>query len=261
MEQLKSSEMAALEQMRQKYAGNDANSSGLKMDDSTFLRYLRARKFDFSKASHMLDDTIKFRKEYGLDQMHSNWADTITRENSTGKMYIRGFDRDGHVLLYMRPKHENTKDHDGNIKHLIYTMERALATMESSSTKEKLSLLIDFDGYSLSNAPPMKTSHETLNILQNHYPERLHRAYCLNPPWIFNAFWNVISPFIDPVTKDKIHMVKSQDLHRKLRDAIEPHILESSLGGEDSRPFVSSAYLGGDFRKDFWSILESEQQR
>lgn len=43
-----------------------------------------------------------------------------------------------------------------------------------------------------------------LNILQNHYPERLGLALILNVPWLVDMFFKLIKPFIDPVTRDKM---------------------------------------------------------
>jgi hypothetical protein len=40
--------------------------------------------------------------------------------------------------------------------------------------------------------------------LQTHYPERLGRAYIINIPFLLNAFFKVIMPLVDPVTKDKV---------------------------------------------------------
>ena len=51
--------------------------------------------------------------------------------------------------------------------------------------------LIDFAGYSLSNAPPVRMSMQTTSILQNHYPERLGLAVCYHPPMIFQITWKV----------------------------------------------------------------------
>lgn len=55
-----------------------------------------------------------------LDQVLSNDMDIIRKENSTGKMYASGFDKQGRPILVMRPRNENTLDMDGNIKHLVY---------------------------------------------------------------------------------------------------------------------------------------------
>jgi hypothetical protein len=43
-----------------------------------------------------------------------------------------------------------------------------------------------------------------LNILQNHYPERLAASLILNVPLVIQVFFKMISPFIDPVTRDKM---------------------------------------------------------
>lgn len=58
-------------------------------------------------------------------------------------------------------------------------MERVIAVGTAAAVSDKIVLLIDYDGFSLSTGPPMKTSRETLSILQNHYPERLHCAYLI----------------------------------------------------------------------------------
>ena len=45
---------------------------------------------------------------------------------------------------------------------------------------------------------------QVLNILQDHYPERLGRAFVINVPFLLNAFYKMINPFIDPVTREKL---------------------------------------------------------
>ena len=122
---------------------------------------------------------------------------------------------DGTPMIVMRPRMQNTTSHDGQMKLLVYTIERCLAELPPDGSvppdQEKTVWCIDYKGWSLSNAPPMKTSLETLNILQNHYPERLKEAICYNPPRIFGVFWKMVSPFIDANTVKKVLFVYSKD--------------------------------------------------
>jgi hypothetical protein len=45
---------------------------------------------------------------------------------------------------------------------------------------------------------------QILNIFQMHYPERLAESLIINVPFLIHAFFKMISPFMDPVTRNKL---------------------------------------------------------
>jgi hypothetical protein len=77
----------------------------------------------------MLRATLSWRDSFGLDELNKGWRPILERENCTGKMYSRGFDKDGHAIIYMKPSLENTNEFDGNMKHLVFTLEYAIRKM------------------------------------------------------------------------------------------------------------------------------------
>ena len=170
---------------------------------------------------------------------------TILREeNATGKIYVRGFDREGRAAMYMRPHHENTKDEVNQMRHLVFNLEKAVACTRSKSGYEKINLMIDYAGYRLRDMPPMSTARYTLDILQKHYPERMFKAYVINPPFVFRTFWTIIKPFLDPVTKEKIvfcHGKAGAELMAKRYDMTQ---VEECVGGTGKSTFDSTEYLG-----------------
>ena len=151
-------------------------------------------------------------------------------------MYVRGNDRRGHAALYMRSRLENTFNHDGNLAHLVYNMERAALTNDAAGTGvEKFALVIDFNGFSLRKQLPMATSLVTLPILQNHYPSGSASRTSSTPPWALNAAYSAIYPFIDPVTRQKIQFVRGGDeayRRAELSKHFDPAVLQSDAGGE-----------------------------
>lgn len=82
MVELTSTQSEALESMRKCFLKSESN--GLILNDATYLRYLRARSYDYEKSSNMLKATIKWREEFGLNDLKVGWKDTIKLENSTG---------------------------------------------------------------------------------------------------------------------------------------------------------------------------------
>jgi len=88
-------------------------------------------------------------------------------------------------------------------------MEEAVKQTNEKEGVEKMVWILDFAdfGSRVSDADSKETSRATLNILQNHYPERLGVGILVNPPFYFNLLWMFISPFIDSVTRNKVKFV------------------------------------------------------
>lgn len=243
-------EAALVKALQAAVAGEDTHDPAFPVDEACCLRYLRARDFDLKKATKMLLETLRWRKSFGVSTLAVDKFRTIEKECATGKTFVMPtVDREGRAIVVMRNRHENTFDHDGNVAHLVYQMERAVKAANATDKKQDMwNLIIDFEGYSLRNAPPMKTSRATLGAMQDHYPERLHRAFLVDAPWIFNAFFKMISPFIDPKTKEKIVFVKGTPAQRA--KVLEEHFplesIEKALGGKSDYEYSASEYLKAD---------------
>lgn len=165
------------------------------------LRYLRATKWHEKDAAKRLQETLTWRREYGVTGLT---ADHISPENETGKQVLLGYDKQGRVCHYLNPGRQNTDPSPRQVQHLVYMVERVIDVMPAG--QETLALLINFKtSKSRTNtAPGISTGREVLHILQTHYPERLGRALIINVPWVVWGFFKLITPFIDPLTREKL---------------------------------------------------------
>ena len=164
MTALSTQQQEALDAMRAEFSSRGTQADGLPLNDSTFCRYLRARSFNFEKAKDMLDATIKWREEFGIAEMKGTWKPTIATENATGKMYLRGSDKQGiirssgahttivenvisiiaytafeccagHAIIYMKPK---VLYHSiAYFKYIVCLMQYLLYCLLSSTRTQK----------------------------------------------------------------------------------------------------------------------------
>lgn len=198
-------------------------------DDACLRRYLEARNWNVDKSKKMLQETLKWRSIFKPEEIR--WHD-VAIEGETGKVYRANFhDLHGRTVLILRPGKQNTSSHDNQLRHLVYLIENAIINLPEGH--EQMVWLIDFSGWSLTNSVPIKTARETINILQNHYPERLAIAFLYNPPRIFETFWKIVKYFLDPKTFQKVKFVypKNNESLELMRKEFDVEILPSEFGG------------------------------
>lgn len=150
-------------------------------------------------------------------------------------LYRNGLDKQGRPIMFIKPSYnDNTVEY--RLKALIYSLEETIESMDVRNGIEKMCMIADFDTESkLTKKSPDQTTvaKSFLGFLQNHYPERLGICFALNPPWYIRILWTIISPFMDPVTRKKIHFVNGDHAHMKkiLLQYIDEDQLESGYGG------------------------------
>jgi hypothetical protein len=162
------------------------------------LRYLRATKWLEKTAIQRLEETLKWRREFGLYDLIT--ADYIEPEAVTGKEIIFGYDTSRRPASYMIPSRQNTDESPRQVQFAVWMLERAIDVMGPGV--ECIDLLINFADKAKN--PSFSQSKEVLNIIQSHYPERLGLAIAINVPWLIHIFFKMIGPFIDPVTRTKL---------------------------------------------------------
>ncbi|KAI6042522.1 CRAL TRIO domain-containing protein [Pisolithus marmoratus] len=162
------------------------------------LRYIRAAKHDVAVAIKRIEDTLKWRRDFGIYDILT--AELVEPEAVTGKQFLFGYDTRGRPALHICPSKRNTEDGPRQIQFVVWMLERSIDLMGPGV--ETIVFMIDYadkgQGTSIS------TSRTVLNIVQSHYPERLGASLITHFPWLLHAFFRLIMPLIDPVTRSKI---------------------------------------------------------
>jgi len=140
----------------------------------SFLRYLRATRWDVNQAKKRLTETIAWRREFGVDELDS---DEMAKEAQSGKETVLGYDKQSRPLHYMHPHRNDTKETPRQMQFAVWILERCIDLMPPGT--EQLALLINFDNKSR-NPTSIANAKLMLYILQNHYVERLGIALCIN---------------------------------------------------------------------------------
>ncbi|KAH9994862.1 CRAL/TRIO domain-containing protein [Russula vinacea] len=169
------------------------------LSNDCMLRYLRATKWNSANvAIERLEGTLKWRREFGV--YDDSMAELVEPEAVTGKMITFGYDTHRRPAVYMIPSRQNTEESPRQIQFVVWMLERALDL--AGPDIESVVWMINFADKAKN--PSFGTAKTVLTVLQTHYPERLSAALILNVPFLIQAFFKMISPFIDPITRNKM---------------------------------------------------------
>lgn len=220
-----------------------------KHDDRYLLRWLRARDFNVNKAEQMLREHMKWRKQYGADDILSGPdSPEVLRKYYPGGMI--GHDREGHPVWLIPFGGCDLKGmlmsvtKTDMIKHVIRSFEVIEQDLKAQSEKlgkpiETQTYIFDFDNYSLRSIASKAVLDFLTDLMctfEGHYPERLKKAFVINAPRIFPMFWRLVRPFLSEATANKLHLYGREGWKEDLLAEIPADQLPVFWGGTMTDP-------------------------
>ncbi|XP_073122419.1 patellin-3-like [Henckelia pumila] len=209
--------------------------------DVILIKFLRARDFKVQESFDMLKNTIKWRKEFKVDELvkEEDLGDDLEKV-----VFMQGHDKNGHPVCYNvygefqnKELYFNTfADEEKRMKFLrwrIQFLERSIRRLDFNPG----GINTIFQVSDLKNSPGLGkrelhiATKQALQILQDNYPEFVAKQVFINVPWWYLAFYTMISPFLTQRTKSKFVFSGSAKTAETLFKYILPEQVPTRYGG------------------------------
>jgi len=216
-------------------------------DVANLLRFLRARDFDLVQAWEMLENWIKWRKEFKPELLTSN---DCPNEYATGKFFwLPMKDKLGRqaVVLFGGLHEPWNRDVDEITRYISYTLEKGLKNVAPGTDKKYLFIYerLAFERKRFDLEVIKKGS----NILQNYYPETVGGMLMLRVDWLSQILWAIAKPFLDVRTVEKVKMCHTST---PVKDFLLDYFDEDQLWD-----FWGGKYKWEPENKNYMRLLES----
>ncbi|GMN65581.1 hypothetical protein TIFTF001_034645 [Ficus carica] len=208
--------------------------------DVILLKFLRARDFKVKDALVMFKNTIRWRKEFGIEEL----LDEDLGDDLEKVVFMHGTDKEGHPVCYNvfgefqnKDLYQKTfSDQEKRTRFLRYRiqfLERSIRKLDFSPG----CVCTIFQVNDLKNSPgPAKkelriATKQALHLLQDNYPEFVAKQVFINVPWWHLAFYTMISPFLTQRTKSKFVFAGPVKSPETLFKYISPEQVPIQYGG------------------------------
>jgi len=198
------------------------------------VRHRLERRYDLLRACNMDTTQLVFESDAEKAEVEEALAKLRAAVDSDLKKqaaFIRGTDKEGRALLVGRSRLVEGTDDVEFVTTQLYLIERALATTEfiTKGVEEKIVVVFDFSEFYASLSPAWESIKTLVHILGNYYPERLIRFIATDPPFWMRTSYSLLSPFIDPITREKYVLVYGDE---------SKQVLKKYIDAEQAMPFM-----------------------
>ena len=177
--------------------------------NESLFRFLRSRKHDEEKTFHGLRKHVEWRYE---NKVHEITAKTIEEEVAKRKIFVSGKDKNGRPMVWVIAARHDSAQRDINVmKDFIFSIIKEALDSNKNERDERFNIIFDLSNFGLA-CMDYEVVKLLVDTLQINFPDVLEVAYVVDAPFVFNACWAIIRPWLDPVTVAKVNFCSSTEL-------------------------------------------------
>ncbi|KAJ9094472.1 hypothetical protein QFC21_006011 [Naganishia friedmannii] len=158
-----------------------------------------------------------------------------------GKAFAFLYSPAGLPLLYWFPERRKGEPQPSFdlVRLVVYLAERSSDLMVAGV--EEVGFIVDTTGKIEKSTAQINAIRGILHTMQTYYPEKLGWAMVQNLGFISKTLLNIIWPFVDSYTKEKVQL----DVDIRTSDRVHPDLVLKRLGGNIDFEFDLASYWPG----------------
>ena len=245
-----------------RWAGSKSFDQNPWFNDSFYLKFCRARKFEYAKVILMFSDYMSYRKENQIDTIIGDFH--FDKREEVYPFYPRGYcgvDKMGRPIYieqagFIKPDKvwaivdqeylwkSFYKEYELTSKHLFMSCSvvRNKQVFQSFTIIDLTNISIGMFG------GKVKQMVQSISkIAQDYYPEQLGCMFIINAPALFTGVWSLVKGWLDERTRQKINIV-GKDYKSKLLQYCDEDQLPTFLGGTNTSKLVDNVGPWNQFK-------------
>uniref|UniRef100_A0A8C9TBF3 Motile sperm domain containing 2 n=1 Tax=Scleropages formosus TaxID=113540 RepID=A0A8C9TBF3_SCLFO len=207
----------------------------LEKDDSLVESYLTWRHFVVEDTLKMMDESLQWRKEYGLNDLTEGSIPKWMFE--TGAVYLHGYDKEGNKLFWFKVKlHvKDARTFLDKKKYVAFWLERYFRREPGMP----LTVVFDMSESGFSNID-MEFVKYIVSCFRVYYPKMLCKFVFLYK----TSAWKIVRSWLGPDAISKLKFVSKSDIQTYIDvEHLPPH-----MGGTDPFRYSYPPLLDDDFQ-------------